>query len=194
MKFLKRKIEIAVRSRLAKLQSKSVSTPETSDFDSQEQKKQYTKMKNKIYQNKQRLKKRKLKESIETKNIVKNYGRAIANFALSDTAAPYLEQIQEFKLIPKGTLTEYCNRMKTSICSFNSLRAAVMLDQSEPTELVYVKKVFRRIAEVFMKYFSVNWIFGGKLLYRNVYLKHRGPLLRGIKYPEVYTSIKRVNV
>lgn len=194
MKFLKRKIEIAVRSRLAKLQSKSAQTPETTDMEPQDHKKEYTKMKNKIYQNKQRLKKRKLKESIETKNIVKNYGRAIANFAISETAAPYLTQIKEFGLLSKGALHDYCNKMKTSICSFNSLRAAVMLDQSDPSELVNVKKVFRRIAEIFLKFFSVNWIFGGKLLYRNVYLKHRGPLLRGILYPEQYTSIKRVNV
>ena len=58
MKFLKRKIEIAVRSRLAKLQSKASQTPETTDMEPQDQKKEYTKMKNKIYQNKQRQKKR----------------------------------------------------------------------------------------------------------------------------------------
>jgi hypothetical protein len=52
------------------------------------------------------------------------------------------------------------------------------------------KKAFQELTEIFVKYFSVNWILNSKLQYKIEYLKCRYKILRRIKNPHLFAYFK----
>jgi len=128
-------------------------------------------------------KKKKTKHSINrlaNKNIAKNYGRAIANFAASSLAMPYIEDMFQSDEVLKASFREYALSMRDFIQNLETLRDAMVAHSYDSEMLITFKAAFQKAAEVFMKYFSVNWIFSGKLLYKHEYLKQRGKILRRV--------------
>lgn len=127
------------------------------------------------------------------KNIAVNYGKTIASFAASPLALPYLEAILTTQ--GKGTLTvsqfqQYALRQKARIGGISSLRSALMIEDGDNEEAAACKRVFQAIGEIFIKYFSVNWIMTGRLKQKLAYLKYRCKMLRRIREPESFTYIK----
>lgn len=135
------------------------------------------------------------KERSPNKNIVKNYARAMINFALSELAVPYLElhiEKQEEKL----TLAEFkkfLQDQKEKINSIKTLRELLLITDDDETRLVAYKEVFRDICETFVKMFSVNWIFSSKLSDKTIHLKYRFKMLRRIRNPEQFTYLENFN-
>jgi hypothetical protein len=126
----------------------------------------------------------------QTKNIVKNYGNAIVGFAISSLAVPYLEHFSKHESFKISDFQKYFARKKGSISGISTFRT--LLEESEKDtsiERVY-KRIFRELAVVFVKYFSVNWIFSGKLKHKIAHLKFRYPILRRIQKPELFTYLK----
>jgi hypothetical protein len=53
-----------------------------------------------------------------------------------------------------------------------------MVNVKDSKETQNQKLVFQRVSEIFIKYFSVNLIFTGRLNYKQEYLKFRYKMLR----------------
>jgi hypothetical protein len=129
------------------------------------------------------------RQKLANKNIIKNFGRAIANFASSNLSLPYLDDIKELKKEHYKGFINYALEMRGFIQNIDTFKESlVTTDQDSKLKILY-KQVFRKIAIIFMKYFSVNWIFSGKTLYKQEYLNFRGSLLRKIVDPDSFITL-----
>ncbi len=125
-----------------------------------------------------------------TKNIAKNYGTAIAAFACSEISRPYLDQYLKDENISSETFTYYAKQLKKNITGIDSFRNALLTKRQDDHITYGCKRVFQKICEVFIKYFSVNWIFTARIAHKQVYLKYRGKMLRRVQNPELFTYVK----
>jgi len=124
------------------------------------------------------------------KNIAKNYGRAISNFATSEIAKPYLEPLLRKQSIEMKEFLEFMRVNKRTIKGIDTFRALLLYKETDDKKLIANKKIFQEIGIIFIKYFSVNWIFTSKIVHKLTYLKFRFKVLRRIQNPELFTYIK----
>jgi len=127
--------------------------------------------------------------SLATKNIVKNYGRAICNFAASPLAVPYLLDLTAKENVRLEDFVKYVLSVKSSINGLSHFRSSLLDKKSDTREVTLYKKIFRGISEIFVKYFSVNWIFHSKVLHKMAHIKFRFKMLRRIQHPELFTYL-----
>ena len=128
-----------------------------------------------------------------TKNIVKNYGRAISAFALSDLAVPYLNSIIEKEGISLQQFTEYIQQIKGSIDGLTHFRSTILIENNDDSHLIANKRTLIAISEVFIKNFSVNWIYNSRVFHKKAHLKFRFKMLRRIQNPKLFTYLKKKN-
>ena len=123
-----------------------------------------------------------------TKNIVVNYGKAITSFALSKLATPYLKTLLEGSNITRAEFNQFAKKAREQIAGIDSFRSLLMIDEKkEGLHVANCKRILIQVAEIFIKYFSVNWIIHGRLLHKLTYLKYRFKVLRRIHNPELFT-------
>ena len=125
-----------------------------------------------------------------TKNIAKNYGSAIASFACSDLCKPYIKPLLRQEHITSNTFQKFAQHAKKSILGIDSFRNTLLIKTEDSEESAACKRIFQKIAEIFIKYFSVNWIFTAKIMHKLVYLKYRYKILRRVQNPEFFTYMK----
>lgn len=128
-----------------------------------------------------------------TKNVVKNYSRAICNFCCNQLATPYLEDYfskRQEKMIDLREFRRFVSLNKKTCDSIDRFRNMFMLKEGELPKYAKFKEVFRYLGEVFLKYFSVNWVYSGRLQHKSAHLSYRCKLLRRIKNPELFTHLK----
>ena len=125
-----------------------------------------------------------------TKNIVKNYGKAICGFAASNLALPYLEPLIGEQNVKYSDFVQYANKKKDTIDSIETFKSIFMATDRDCERIKKYKWIFQKLAEVFIKYFSVNWIFTGKITYKIAHLKFRFKILRRIQNPERFIYLK----
>jgi len=130
------------------------------------------------------------KQNGSTKNIVKNFGRAFATFALSDISAKYLESILKQKKLSMEDFRDFVAARKEGIDGISSLREMLLVHRLDKEKLALCKKTFQEISVIFIKFFSVNWIFDSKVGNKIAHVKSRFKMLRRIKNPEYFTYLK----
>jgi hypothetical protein len=131
-------------------------------------------------------------KSLCTKNIVKNYGKAICNFSYSQPGKEYLMKILKTHDI-SITIDEFfsfLSKKKDFIDSIQSFKELLLPNPNDTRAEADYKKLYQLIGEVFIKFFSVNWIFSSRLTYKDAHLKFRNKMLRRLKNPELFTYIK----
>jgi len=126
----------------------------------------------------------------KTKNIVRNYGNAIAAFAISPLAHTYLEPLVQKEGVTIQEFQSFISKRKEYITNINNFRALLQEYDDDSDREKAFKRIFREVGKVFVKYFSVNWIFDGKMKYKHDHLKYRGKMLRRINNPELFTYLK----
>jgi len=131
--------------------------------------------------------------SLATKNIVKNYGKAICTFAVSHLALPYLHEIVGKHGLSVAEFVGYINTIKDSIDGLYRFRSIIMADKGDSEDLKAKKRVFVAISEVFIKNFSVNWIFHSKVFHKQAHLRFRFKMLRRIQNPQLFTYLKHAD-
>jgi len=124
------------------------------------------------------------------KNVVRNYGKAIANFACLEIALPYLKTKLEQEGLDYTDFVSYAMEAKRNIENIDSFRNALLIKKEDSATCISCKKVFQFIGEVFIKYFSVNWIYNTKILHKLAYVKYRFRILRRLRNPELFTYLK----
>ena len=131
-----------------------------------------------------------VKGSTSAKNIIKNYGRALQNFAVSNIVLPYLNPALEREEVSLKDFRKYFYSKKKQVRSIAGLRNLLLVSDEDDAQGASFKRIFQEISIIFIKYFSVNWIFSGKLLNKIAHLKCRFKMLRRIKSPENFTYLK----
>jgi len=130
------------------------------------------------------------KTANSAKNIVKNFGRAMVTFAISKLAVPYLrEKLQSLNLDLKD-FQHYLFQRKENMDGISSLRGLLLKEEDDDDQTVAIKAAFQYISEIFLKYFSVNWIYNSKLGDKSVHVKSRFKILRRIKDPVHFTYFR----
>jgi len=125
-----------------------------------------------------------------TKTVVKNYGKAIASFAISQVAVPYLTPFLMREKIKASDFVEYVTKAKETIEGIDTFRALLLIKENDNDQVAAYKRVFQEIADVFINYFSVNWIYSGRMTNKKIHLKLRFKMLRRIRNPELFTYLK----
>ncbi len=126
----------------------------------------------------------------ETKNLVKNFGKAICNFINSHISLPYLEPLLKKEGLLLKDFIDYFSQNKVTIEGLHKFRSLLLTFEDDSDQVKSFKKVFREIGEIFIKYFSVNWIYHGRVQYKEAHLKFRFKMLRRIRQPELFTYLK----
>jgi len=125
-----------------------------------------------------------------TKTVVKNYGKAISSFAISPIAVPYLTPMLNKEEVKLSEFHDYIGKAKETIEGIDTFRALLLVKQGDEKKVASFKTIFRNIAEIFIKYFSVNWIFSGRMMNKKVHLQFRFKMLRRVQSPELFTYLK----
>jgi len=134
------------------------------------------------------------KKEIQTnKNIVKNYARAMVNFTLSDMANSYLDKILTQENLELKQFKTFVAEQKEDINSIKTLREVLLISDEEESQIQAYKRAFRAISVIFIKFFSVNWIFNSKLGDKKLHLKYRFKILRRVRNPEHFTYLENFN-
>ena len=130
------------------------------------------------------------KSKLSSKNIVKNFGKAMCSFASSSLALPYLECISRDMEFCQSDFQTHIRSKMSTIDSLNSVRSLLYIDAKDTETVATFKKVFQRMCMVFIKFFSVNWIFQGKMFHKRAHLDARFKMLRRVKNPEYFTYFR----
>ena len=131
------------------------------------------------------------RESKINKNIIKNYARAMVNFAQSEVAAPYLAE--ELKAEPNVNLQGFLLFMesqKDEITSIRRLRELLLINEVEDERIASFKRIFQAVSLVFIRDFSVNWIYNSKISDKLTHTKYRFKIFRRVQNPECFTYLE----
>ena len=123
-------------------------------------------------------------------NIVKNYGKAMATFAISEAAIPYLQSFLNLNRVKYERFTDFIYSHKESIDCIGSLRNLLLINEEDSDETAVYKNIFKEICLIFLKYFAVNWIYNGKMTRKREHLNCRFHLMRRISKPSQFTYLK----
>ncbi len=123
-------------------------------------------------------------------NVMKNYARAMINFALSSLADPYKEKIPQNSQITSETFRRILLEQKKKINCIANLRNLLLVEDQDPEEMKIFKPIFQALSKVFIKYFSVNWIYNGRLADKYKYIQYRGKMLRRVQDPQHFTYLE----
>jgi len=124
------------------------------------------------------------------KNIIKNYARAMVNFAMSKMALPYLKKILRQEEVDLEGFRDYMTKNREEVTSIKTLRELLLIEEGEESQVAGYKRAFVKISVVFVKFFSVNWIYNSKVSDKLTHLKYRFKVLRRIKEPEHFTYLE----
>jgi len=133
------------------------------------------------------------KEYQSNKNVLKNYARAMMNFALSNLATSYLEEINKEENIDIKDFRAYIIEQKEAITSIKNLRGLLLVNQEDSTEEAAFKRLFQKVSMIFVKFFSVRWIYNSKIVEKLIHLKYRLRILRRLRNPEYFTHLEGFN-
>ena len=122
-------------------------------------------------------------------NIMKNYARAMVNFAISPLASPYLDELVKGKLLSIEAFKECLDSKKMTTNCISNFRELLLIKNGDTQETKEFKSSFLAICEVFLRYYSINWIYHSKISDKKGHLKCRGKILRRVQQPEFFTYL-----
>ena len=123
-------------------------------------------------------------------NIVKNYGKAMAAFSISEAAIPYLKSFLILYQVKYERFADFVYSHKENIDCIGSLRNVLLINEEDSQETAVYKNIFKEICSIFLKYFAVNWIYNGKMTKKREHLNCRFHLMRRIANPSQFTYLK----
>jgi len=131
------------------------------------------------------------KKRAKGNNVMKNYARAMVNFGLSPLAEPYIERYNErSEKMESGRFRDILLGEKKNVNCIKSLRDLLLIMENDNEEMGVFKRLFQELCKIFMKFFSVNWIYNSKIMDKLKYLKYRGKITRRIQNPLKFTYLE----
>ena len=130
------------------------------------------------------------KKLLSSKNIMKNYALALAKFALSDIAQPYVCLSTQEHDVPKVYFDWFVRKDKQEMNCIQNLRNKLLISPQDTDGVKKCKRVFKSVCEVFLKNFSVNWISNSRVSDKLTHLKYRFKILRRVRDPQYFTYLR----
>ena len=121
---------------------------------------------------------------------MKNYARAMINFALSPLAEPYKERLPQSDLLSWEAFRKILSEQKKKVNCIKNLRDLLLVEDQDREEMKMFKRIFQELCRIFIKFFSVNWIYNGKLADKFKYVQYRGKILRRVQDPRHFTYLE----
>lgn len=125
----------------------------------------------------------------ETKNIPKNYGKAILSF-IQKNIQKYIYIIKPILQRGKLTISDlllHIKKHKKEVNSINYLKEMWgYQDQSNP-----ILKCIRILSYVFMRKHCLSYIFNSRVKNYSTHIKYRKRIIEGIENPSEFTCIKQ---
>jgi len=106
-------------------------------------------------------------------------------------ALPYLNPLLRQEYVTREDFINFVNKVKPMVVGLFKLRSVLVTYPKDNQEVRAYKEVFRRIGEAFIKFFSVNWIYNGKLQHKEAHPRYRFKMLRALRYPEIFTFLRK---
>jgi hypothetical protein len=125
----------------------------------------------------------------ETKNIPKNYGKAILSFIQRNTAAykDILVPILKSGGLSVNDLLLFIKRHKRQVNSISYLKLIWgHKDESNP-----ITKCVRILSFIFLRKHCLAYIFNSRVKNYGTHIKYRGRIVAGLLNPEEFTCIKQ---
>jgi len=128
-----------------------------------------------------------------TKNIIKNYARAICYFVVSKDADKYLDRVivEENIVVSKASLVKYFSAVKDMIDNIEKFKSLLTISNKNSNEENARNTVFKELAQIFIKFFATQWIYQGRLSYKKSHLDNRLKMLRRIQNPDLFVLPNR---
>ncbi|CAD8099649.1 unnamed protein product [Paramecium sonneborni] len=123
----------------------------------------------------------------DSKNIPKNYCKAIITFAQKNQQLCVKilgDQLKATRFIEH--LTSHKNKL-LNIKVFSAL-----LQQSENKTHEEFNRTFRIISKIFVKKFAINYIYNSKIIQDNWHTRYRNKIYKAIKCPKKFSHIKKL--
>ncbi len=92
-----------------------------------------------------------------TKNIIINYGKALASFAASDLADPYIKQLFGDEKVDVEKFKRYANEAKAKVAGYESFESLLAATSTDGPEMVLFKKMLRKLGEVFINPLRIEY-------------------------------------
>lgn len=121
-----------------------------------------------------------LKKPCETKNMIKNYSKSILNFIRRN--AHFRQKVLSKFHISEQVFLHHLEQIKESIYSIAELRALWTTNE--------YSQVLRIFSEAYLRKHSLEHIFNSRVANYQIHCKYREKMLRSLKKPEQFTSIK----
>jgi len=122
------------------------------------------------------------------KNIVKNYGKNSALFSISPEGKQYISgKLSEEEFYH---YSQFVKERIPNLININNFREMMIPAPMDTPDVCKFKKVFQEMAEIFISYFSLNWIFHSPRI-KDVkgHIAMRNKMLRRVRNPELFTYI-----
>jgi hypothetical protein len=130
---------------------------------------------------------------LSSDNIIKNYGRGMTSFALSTMAEPYLKDITRKYGVEMKAFLRFVRTKKKSANCIRKLREMLPIQSSVDRADYRIRLVFQEITIIFLKFFSVNWLYHSKIDGKLTHLQYRFKMLRRVRDPDNFTYLKEFN-
>ena len=122
------------------------------------------------------------------KNIVKNFGKQCANYAIKRFSTKLLKCSLNSKEIP--LFRKYIKINMKKITNIKNFRELLLVSGADSPEIAKFKKIFQKTCEEFINFYSTNWIFNSsKIKDVRGHIDARFKLLRRIQNPEYFTYL-----
>lgn len=119
----------------------------------------------------------------DTKNIPKNYGKAILSFILR---SPKTRKLVSMMKINLSDFLIQIKKMKTKINSIEGLKRMWGFESLESKS----KKCIRILSYEFMRKQCLGYIFHSKVKNYGTHIKYKQKLIEGIQNPSSFTHLK----
>ncbi|CAD8169002.1 unnamed protein product [Paramecium pentaurelia] len=126
-------------------------------------------------------------EQKDSKNIPKNYCKAIITYAQKNQ--PLCREIlkEELKV---AQFIEYLTTQKKKLLNIRVFKA--LLQQCDDPLQNEFNRTFRIISQIFIKKYAINYIFNSKIVQHNWHIRYRQQIYKGIRNPKSFSHIKKL--
>lgn len=122
------------------------------------------------------------------KNALKDYGRAICAFILSDSSKAYLPKDSE-KDFNLPEFREFIEKSRIQLTGVKGYKKVLLGKRKNSPRTFLYKKLFKKMALIFIKFYALGWIYSGKVKYKIEYVNIRHKLIAMISNPEMFTNL-----
>lgn len=95
--------------------------------------------------------------------IIKDFICALIEFSLSKLSKPYIEVILQTKEISAQGFREFIQSRKNNMNRVSDLKDMLQVSEADNNSQIISKRVFQELSVIFIKCFSVSWIFVARL-------------------------------